>query len=287
MSKASRQTAKQNRPANKQNTDQTPKEDGVVKSTNQTTKQVRPANKLETEQPTQSAGRQLTRQAAKYERRREGQRRREQERQRAIQRKRLTIIGGIVAAILVLGLVGYLVYANVIMHPAKSSVTSPSAAATATATAELTTVNPAYPPVDNKVACDTLEQTAFHYHALLVLYINGQQVSVPAQVGIASDGSCFYWLHTHANTGVIHIEAPANHVFTLGNFFDEWGQRFSSLQYPSQLDQPGGPGWQIWINGTPWNGDFHNIVLKPHEIITLAYNSPNVKPTTTYAWNGL
>ncbi len=284
MSKSSRQTTRQNRPANKQNADQTLKEDWIEKATNQTTKQARPANKQETEQP---VGRQLTRQAAKYERRREEQHRREVERKRTIQKKRFTILGGIVAAILLLGLAGYLVYANFIVHPGKSSVTSPGAIATATATAELVTVNAAYPPVDNKVACDTLEQTAFHYHALLVIYINGQQVPVPAQVGIAPDGSCFYWLHTHASTGVIHIEAPANHVFTLGNFFDEWGQRFSSLQYPAQLDQQGGPGWQVWVNGTPTSGDFHNIVFKPHEIITLAYNSPNVKPTTTYAWNGL
>ena len=287
MSKDSRQTTKQNRSNNKQNTDQVTKEDQPLKATNQTTKQVQPEKKQITEQPSQPAGRQLSRQAAKYERRREEQRRREVEKHRAVQRKRFAILGGIVAAVLLLGLVGYFVYANFIPHPSSGPKANTPAAATATATAELTTVNPAYPPVDNKVACDTLEQTAFHIHALLIIYINGQRVTAPAQVGIAPDGSCFYWLHTHSNEGVIHIEAPANHVFTLGNFLDEWGQRFSSLQYPAQLDQPGGSGWQIWVNGNPVGGDFHNIVLKPHVIITLAYNSPNVKPTTSFAWNGL
>jgi hypothetical protein len=287
MSKTSRQTTKQNRSATKQSTDQIAKEDQPLKATNQVRKQVQPEKKLITEQPAQSTGRPPTRQAAKYERRREEQRRREVEKQRAIQRKRFTILGGIVAAVLILGLVGYFVYANVITHPVSGPKANTAAAATATATAELVTVNPAYPPVDNKVACDTLEQTAFHVHALLVIYINGHQVPVASQVGIAPDGSCFYWLHTHDSSGIVHIEAPASHIFTLGNFLDEWGQRFSSLQYPAQLDQPGGPGWQIWVNGAPVTGDFHNIELKAHEIITIAYNSPNVQPTTTYAWNGL
>ncbi len=39
------------------------------------------------------------------------------------------------------------------------------------------------------------------------MYIDGNKMPVPAQVGIAPDSSCLYWLHTHANDGVIHIEA--------------------------------------------------------------------------------
>jgi hypothetical protein len=266
MSKASRQTTKQNRSTNKQNTDQATKEDQALKAT----KQVQPEKKLVTEQPSQSASKQLTRNAAKYERRREEQRRREVEKQRAVQKKRFTILGGIVAAVLVLSVVGYFVYTGYV-HPSHNSVTS--------ATPVPTIVNPDYPPVDN-VYCDTLEQTASHYHVLLSIYINGKSVPVASQVGIAPDVSCYYWLHTHDSSGIVHIEAPANRTFI-------WGQRFSTLQYPAQLDQPGGPGWQIYVDGKLVGGDFHNIVLKSHEFITIAYNTPNVKPITTYAWNGL
>src|SRR6266566_3501100 len=104
-------------------------------------------------------------------------------------------------------------------------------------------------------------------------------------VGIAPDGSCFYWLHTHSNDGVIHIEAPSGRSFTLGNFLDIWGKRFAQLGYPSELDQS--DGWQAYINGKPFAGDFHTIPLQAHTLITLAYHSPGVKPDTTYDWNGL
>jgi hypothetical protein len=276
MSKASRQTTKQNR-STSTSTDPSSKGDQTLKATDQATQQVQPEKKLITEQTSQSNPKQLTRQAAKYERRREEQRRREAEKQHAIQKRRFTILGGIIAAVLILSVVGYFMYTGY-LHPAHNAVTS--------ATPVPTIVNPDFPPVDN-VYCDTLEQTASHYHVLLSIYINGKSVPVATQVGIAPDVSCYYWLHTHDSSGIVHIEAPANRTFTLGNFLDIWGQRFSSLQYPPQLDQPGGPGWQIFVDGKLVGGDFHNIVLKPHEFITIAYNTPNVTPITTYNWNGL
>jgi hypothetical protein len=147
-----------------------------------------------------------------------------------------------------------------------------------------TIVNSAYPPVDN-IYCDALEQTVYHIHAHVSIYINGSLSPVPAQVGIASDGSCFYWLHTHDTTGVIHIESPTQKNYMLGNFFDEWSENFSSLGYPAQLASSS--GWTVWVNGKSYTGDFHNIQLTAHELITMAYNSPGVKPDTTYAWNGL
>ena len=147
-----------------------------------------------------------------------------------------------------------------------------------------TIVNSAYPPVDN-IYCDALEQTVYHIHAHISIYIDGALSSVPQNVGIASDGSCYYWLHTHDTTGVIHIESPTQKDYTLGNFFDEWSANFSSLGYPEQLAST--TGWQVWLNGKPYSGDFRNIPLTAHALITMAYNSPGVKPDTTYAWNGL
>ena len=281
MSKVSRQTAKQNRSSNKQNSGQTAKEDQPLKATtDRTSKPMQAENRQAVDQSTRqgpSAGRATTRQAAKYERRREEQQRREEEKQLAVQRKRLTIVGGIVAAVLVLSVVGYFVYTGYV-HPTKGVGLAP--------TAVPTIVNVSYPPVDS-VYCDTLEQTAAHYHAHLSVYINGQQVTIPSQIGIAPDGSCYYWLHSHNTSGIIHIEAPPKHTFTLGNYLDIWAERFSSLRFPSQLNQPGGTGWQIYVNGQLVGGNFYSIVLKPHMLITLAYNSPNAKPDTSYAWNGL
>lgn len=35
---------------------------------------------------------------------------------------------------------------------------------------------------------------------------------------------CYYWLHVHAQDGVIHIESPSKRRYTLGDFFAIWRQ---------------------------------------------------------------
>ncbi len=206
---------------------------------------------------------------SKYQRRqerREGKQRREQERLRAAHRRRIILAGIIIGAALVLAVLLYFT-----LGQSRSSQGQ-------------TAVNPTYPAVDT-ISCDQLEQTAFHVHAHLSVYIDGKAVSIPAGIGIASDNSCFYWLHTHTGDGVIHIEAPSGRAFTLGNFLDIWGDRFPQLGYPSQLDQS--TGWQVYVNGKPYTGDFHSIPLQAHSLITLAYESPGVKPDTTFNWGDL
>jgi hypothetical protein len=202
--------------------------------------------------------------------RREEQIRREAERKRQQKRRRVAIISTIVAvAVIAAGLISFIVYNNT-HGQSQSAQTRPI-------------VNPQYPPVDN-IYCDQQEQLAFHIHAHLSLYINGQQLPLPAQIGIASDQSCFYWLHTHDTSGVIHMEAPTQRSFVLGNFLNEWSTEFPSLGYPPQLDQT---GWQVYVNGKLYNGDFHKIPLQAHTLITMVYNTSHVVPDTTYNWNGL
>jgi hypothetical protein len=48
-------------------------------------------------------------------------------------------------------------------------------------------------------------------------------------------GAAFYYLHTHDDTGVIHIESPTSTEYTLGQFFAEWNQTLSSTQIGSEL----------------------------------------------------
>lgn len=199
--------------------------------------------------------------------RRERQRRNE-ELQRIRRKRLLTMVGTIVGLVVALSILVYLINLG--------NQTTQGQAVAAT--------NPAYPSVDG-VSCDQLEQTAYHIHAHVSIYINGQAVSVPAGIGIASDGSCYYWLHTHSTDGIIHIESPGQHTYTLGNFFDIWSERFAQLGYPTELSVT--TGWQVYVNGKPYSGDFHQIPLQAHELITLAYNSPGVHPDTTYNWNGL
>ena len=204
---------------------------------------------------------QTARQLTRQERRREEQQRREEERRHAARRKRITIFSIIgVVALAVAGLV-YLVVAQ-----------------------SQTPANAAYPVVDN-ISCQSTEQGGTHIHAHVTMYVNGTKTPIPANVGIAPDSSCLYWLHTHDDSGVIHIEAPEGVSATFGNFLDIWGQRFLQVGYPSQLSDA--TGWQVYVNGKPFRGNFHTIPLQSHTLITLAYHSPGIQPDTTYTWNGL
>jgi hypothetical protein len=93
------------------------------------------------------------------------------------------------------------------------------------------------------ISCDTNEQLVFHIHAHLTIMVNGTPRQVPAGIGIPGavatqtpagpfiqSGNCFYWLHTHAPDGIIHIESPVQRTYTLGEFFEEWGQPLSATQ---------------------------------------------------------
>ncbi|MGH2497153.1 MAG: hypothetical protein ACRDIV_20845 [Ktedonobacteraceae bacterium] len=153
-------------------------------------------------------------------------------------------------------------------------------------------VDPGYQPIDG-VYCDTLEQSVEHIHAHLSIFMNGQQVPLVANTGIAPVGvtssanvTCYYWLHTHDNTGVIHIESPTTRSYTLNQFFDIW-ERFSSSTSPFPTELSSSTGWVIYVNGKQVNTDFNHLQLHAHDLITLAYNSPGIKPDTTYAWQGL
>lgn len=220
-----------------------------------------------------SANRPLTKQAMKYERRQAEQQRRVQEKQRATRNKRIGIISAVVALLVVGSLVVYFV-----RNPIGNSTTSTQPVV------EGTVVNANYPPVDGAY-CDALEQTAYHIHAHLSMWVNGQPYQLPQGVGIAPDNSCLYWMHVHDTTGVIHIEAPQNVSFTLGNFFDVWDQSFHSSNYPTQLSST--TGWTVYVNGKPYTGDFHSIPLTAHTLISMMYASPNAKPDTTYNWGSL
>ena len=272
MSKqTSRQTSKQGQSANKQ-------------SNNQKSKQSSPANKQiasGTVKQSTSATKPPTRQAMKQERREEERQRQLNAKRRAARNKRILIGSLIAAAVLLVATVSYAVYSNTHNASAQNQASSTEAV-----------FDPAYPPVDG-VYCDQLEQTAYHHHVHLTVYINGKQVPFPSGMGIAggqTNPTCYYWLHTHATDGIIHIEAPAQHSFSLKNFLDIW-QNFASSNsqytFPTQLSLP--DGWTMYVNGKKVTSDFSKIDISSdqawHELITLIYNSPNAKPDMPGSYN--
>ena len=149
-------------------------------------------------------------------------------------------------------------------------------------------------PVD-QINCQASEQTLFHIHAYLAIFVNGKARQVPAGIGVAgaqaqqtpngpfiAAGTCFYWLHTHAADGIIHIESPIRRTYTLGDFFDEWGQPLG----PHQLGPATGRVVAIY-NGQRYTGNPRGIPLNPHAQIQLEIGTPLVAPETITFPRGL
>lgn len=144
-----------------------------------------------------------------------------------------------------------------------------------------------YPTISG-LQCDSMEQTGYHIHVHLSIYINGKPLTIPVGIGIAPDGSCFYWMHTHTDDGILHIEEPKEmDNLALDDFLTLWQQGFPTLNYPPQMTLSS--GWQIWVNGTPFNGvvtsPLHTEVkFHSHDAITLEYGSPNPLPDKFFAF---
>jgi hypothetical protein len=125
--------------------------------------------------------------------------------------------------------------------------------------------------IDN-IRCETVEHTTFHIHAHLDIFINGKPYTVPSQIGIIPD-KCIYWIHTHDDTGVIHIESPENRNFTLGQFFDIWNKKFNNTQiFDNVVDGNKNNALSVYVKGGKVNAvDYRNIKLNSHDEIAIVY----------------
>jgi hypothetical protein len=132
------------------------------------------------------------------------------------------------------------------------------------------------------IQCNAAEQLVFHNHAHLDMFINGQPYTIPSQVGIVP-GKCIYWLHTHDDSGVIHIESPVTRNFTLGQFFDIWKKKFSNVQIFDNIANATNT-MSIYVNGTKTNGntDYRNTNLNEHDQIAIVFGRPPPKIPSTY-----
>ena len=145
------------------------------------------------------------------------------------------------------------------------------------------------------IRCQSSEQTIFHIHARLNIFVNGSPRQVPAAIGIPgaqaqstpqgsfiSSGTCFYWLHTHAADGIIHIESPVQRTYTLGDFFDVWGQPLG----PNQVGPATGKVVAIY-NGQRYTANPRDIPLNAHAQIQLEVGKPLIAPGKITFPNGL
>jgi hypothetical protein len=128
---------------------------------------------------------------------------------------------------------------------------------------------------------------ALHWHAHLDVFVNGNRVTVPAEIGFG--GTIATSLHTHDDTGVIHMETnDPNGTFTLGEFFDVWGVRLTPGCVGGYCSN-GTDTIRMFVNGTAYHGDPRTLTLKDHMEIVLMYGTQSQvpKPLPTFDWSKL
>ncbi len=151
------------------------------------------------------------------------------------------------------------------------------------------------------VQCQAGEQVTVHVHSHLTIFVDGKARVIPYGVGVpgfqavetsagpfVETGSCFYWLHVHADDGIIHIESPSTTTsFTLGQFFAEWGVPLSTTQVGPATGKVTvfftSPGKKAGI----YTGNPNNLPLGDHYQIQLDVGTPIVAPVQVTNWGGL
>lgn len=111
--------------------------------------------------------------------------------------------------------------------------------------------------------------TEYHIHPELSIFVNGEEVLVPTNLGVTSTGMTA--IHTHDERSVIHVEAPIQKDFTLGDFFAVWGKDFSKDQI---LDHKAGGGATITVtvNGAIVD-TYENTIMYDKDKIVISYQS--------------
>ncbi len=124
---------------------------------------------------------------------------------------------------------------------------------------------------------------SYHIHNHLAIYLNGAQLRIPNNLNIAGPNApapfCMYALHTHDSTGIMHIENPTPARFTLGQFFQLWGQPLTD----SNVAGITGQTLVVWLVDrndanqltlSRYSGDPAAVELLPRRNIVLQLGTP-------------
>jgi len=130
------------------------------------------------------------------------------------------------------------------------------------------------------------EGNALHIHQHLDIFVDGKPVTVPKDIGINFDERFISPLHTHDRTGVIHVESDKVQDFTLGQFFDVWGVRFTQNCIGGYCAK-GNEKLRVYSNGKPVSGDPRRLVLTSHQEIAVVYGpeKPSIPIPSSYKFD--
>ena len=112
--------------------------------------------------------------------------------------------------------------------------------------------------------------TAEHYHPQLRIIVKDKNVPIPANIGVDPATGAMSALHTHEPDGTLHIEADRKgEVFTLGQFFTEWGVRLTRWQIGG-VKAATGERVDVISNGKAFTGRPGELRLEPDQTIEIS-----------------
>lgn len=156
----------------------------------------------------------------------------------------------------------------------------------------------------DKIPCSPTEYlNDYHVHIYLGIVYKGRQIAVPDAIGMMHPGpeqngyittaGCFYYIHTHDASGMVHIESPNNlppssTVYTLQNVLDVWGMKFSHTSFgpfkgeihvfvgnPASLGETTVSHYAKFKSA----GKLGTIAIKSHEVVWIEIGKPVTKAT--------
>jgi hypothetical protein len=149
---------------------------------------------------------------------------------------------------------------------------------------------------------DTKEYLTYHVHAHLDVFVDGHPVEIPGGIGIeitdpavqrfgetgfggipeeGCEQPCISPLHTHDVDGVIHIEAPSEARFTLGQFFVELAVRLDA-SCVDEFCTPDVPV-AVFVDGQRQSRDPADIVLRDGQEIAIVIGTPPEEIPDTFS----
>lgn len=119
------------------------------------------------------------------------------------------------------------------------------------------------------------EGVAQHLHVPLYVFVNGEAVTVPTNLGIAVDAVSP--LHTHDELGTLHVESAEIRDFTLGQAFDVWGVRLDE-DCVGGYCASGETALRVFSGAEEITGDPRNAVLRDTEAIVVTFGTEDELP---------
>jgi hypothetical protein len=116
------------------------------------------------------------------------------------------------------------------------------------------------------------EMLQYHIHSHLDVFVNGASQTVPPDLGIDRAAGVLSPLHTHDDTGIIHVENDKETDFTLGQLFIEWDVRLDSACVGSYCRAA--TPVKYYVDGEEYTGDPTKIVFERHREIAIVVGTP-------------